>query len=678
MKFLARVSFFLLLIITGASSQVAEQKTWMSVGAIHNWFSNYGSEREEGWVAEQQYGLQWPALYAHQDMQAAKGLWIGTTNFTDAKGTYSNKVVHVGPRVTGAGEFFPMKFDMVSKYEPTTVKVDDSPTYGKLIDAHPVDNTMKWERMIDNVVNTSIGLTMNRKILAFSQQYHDNYIVFDYTFKNTGDIDEKGTKRAPVTLTGVYVYFQNRLSVNADTRLVIGNATGWGINTLNDSRGDTVIASTFFPGNKDNDVRASYAWHGKYPSFTQYDNIGAPVFIPYYDKTDTTGRIGAPQFVGWGTLHASTSSSNTADDVKQPSTTTFEESDGIHTKNNDQYNPSAMVEEYAMMAKGHTQRHADKVGPAGDPSLNTSGGMSFATGYGPYTIAPGESIRIVIAEAAAGLSREAAVSVGRQFKYGAINAAAKNDSVYTGRDSLFSTFRRAIANFKSNWSVPLPPPPPKTFNVNSGAGKIILNWTPNTDNAADPAVVKWELWRAVGRSDSTYYKVWEGTGNSYNDTTAAINVAHYYYLSAVGDPAANTGVAGTPPGGLKSSRYYTQTYVPAYRRTAPAKNLAEVKGKIRIVPNPYVINGKGGLLYPGESDKIAFVNIPGRCTIRIYSELGELVKTIDHGTTAATETGSHDYDMTTSSNQIIASGLYIAVITTPAGEKEILKFVVIR
>ncbi len=679
MKLLLRMLFVSVLLTTSAFSQVAEQKAWMSVGSIHNWFSNYGSEREEGWVAAQQYGLQWPALYQYQDMQAAKGLWIGTTNFTDAKGTYTNKVIHVGTRVTGAGEFFPTKFNMVSKYEPTAVKVDETSTYGKLVDAHPIDKTMPWDRMIDNVVNTSIGLTMQRKIIAFSQQYHDNYITFDYTFTNTGIIDEKGTLRAPVTLTGVYFYFQNRLSVNSDTRYVIGNATGWGINTMNDVRGDTTIASTFFPGNKDNDIRASYSWHGRYPSFTQYDNIGGPIFIPYYDKTDTTGRLGASQFVGWGTVHAAKSATDSTDDVKQPTTTSYEESDGVYSRNNDQYNPSAMVGEYTMMSRGHVvPRHADKVGPTGDPSLGTSGGLSFATGYGPYTIAPGQSVRIVIAEAAAGLSREAAISVGRKFKSGAITAAQKNDSVYTGRDSLFATFRRAIANFKSGWGVPMPPPPPKTFNVNSGAGKIILNWTPNTDNPSDPAVVKWEIWRAVGRHDSTYYKIAEVTGSSYSDTTAAQNVAHYYYLSAVGDPSANTGAAGTPPGALKSSRYYTQTYIPAYRRTAPAKNLAEVKGKIRVVPNPYSINGKGGLLFPGEPDKISFVNIPGQCTIRIYSELGELIKTIEHGTTPATETGSEDYDLTTSSNQIIASGVYIAVITTPFGEKEILKFVVIR
>ena len=37
---------------------------------------------------------------------------------------YPHKVVHVGPRVTGAGEFFPQEFKMTSKFEPPVVFVD--------------------------------------------------------------------------------------------------------------------------------------------------------------------------------------------------------------------------------------------------------------------------------------------------------------------------------------------------------------------------------------------------------------------------------------------------------------------------------------------------------------------------------------------------------------------------
>src|SRR3970040_479451 len=72
---------------------------WMSAGSLHNWYSEIGSEIEEGFVLQQQYGLQWPAIYANQDIQAAKGLWIGCTNFSspvDPQSPYDVIVVHVG------------------------------------------------------------------------------------------------------------------------------------------------------------------------------------------------------------------------------------------------------------------------------------------------------------------------------------------------------------------------------------------------------------------------------------------------------------------------------------------------------------------------------------------------------------------------------------------------------
>jgi hypothetical protein len=67
-----------------------------------------------------------------------------------------------------------------------------------------------------------------------------------------------------------------------------------------------------------------------------------------------------------------------------------------------------------MMTKGRTERHAYKVEPkgydgfvepSGDPSLGRGGGHSSTSGYGPYDLAYGESVRIVVAEAAAGISR---------------------------------------------------------------------------------------------------------------------------------------------------------------------------------------------------------------------------------------------------------------------------------
>jgi hypothetical protein len=124
---------------------------------------------------------------------------------------------------------------------------------------------------------------------------------------------------------------------------------------------------------------------------------------------------------------------------------------------------------------------------------------------------------------------------------------------------------------------------------------------------------------------------------------------------------------------IKSSRFFAQTYAPATKKTPGADKLTS---NVRVVPNPYVISADpNNLLYPGEENKLAFVNIPGECTIKIYSEIGELIDTINHNDGS----GAAFWYSTTSSNQFVVSGLYIAVITDDkTGDREIVKFVVIR
>ena len=64
--------------------QIQEVK-WLRVGSLHSWFSSFGSEIEVGRISDQLDGLRWDAQFAYSDQQAAKGLWIGTTNYYDRK-----------------------------------------------------------------------------------------------------------------------------------------------------------------------------------------------------------------------------------------------------------------------------------------------------------------------------------------------------------------------------------------------------------------------------------------------------------------------------------------------------------------------------------------------------------------------------------------------------------------
>jgi hypothetical protein len=624
----------------GEPASLIRSTNWVSVGSLQNWFSSMGSEIEEGFVQQQQYGLQWPAIRPLQDIQVSKGLWIGTTSFADGNGqTYPHKVVHIGPRSTGNNEFIPLSFDMATKFEPPVVKVNGIIFRNKEIFIDTVNSKINSDRMISNKVQTSIGILMNRTIHQFSQQYHDNYIISDYIFKNTN----------LKTVTGVYFYFIYRWAVNAETRFVIGNATGWGINTMLDSRGDGQNpASTFFPGNKDNDIRAVYGWHGKSPSFVGgYDNVGGPVWAPYYEKSDTIGRLAASQFVGIATLHADKSPKDSSDDIGQPSTISYESSDGTNMTPNDQYNSSRMTNEYGMISKGRlSKRHADSVGKNGDPALGTGGGQSATLGYGPYTIATGDSIRIVLVEAADGLSQEAAISIGKKYKAGLISAQQKNDSVYTGRDSLFKTFRRAMANYQSGYNIPQPPLPPKTFSVTQTAtSKIKLEWTIYTDN--DPKLKGFDIYRSSDSYYGSYGKIFSCNSEirSYTDSLLIPGTKYYYYIVSIGNADDNDGIGMTPPGALQSNRYYTQTYDAIYGPT--------LVGYEKLLPTEFSLSQN----YPNPFNPSTTINytIPTseHINIRVFDMLGREIAVLVND---YKQKGRYSVEFDASN---ISSGMYI-------------------
>ncbi|HCY76618.1 MAG TPA: hypothetical protein DHV28_11930 [Ignavibacteriales bacterium] len=645
---------------------------WLSAGSLHNWYSSIGSEVEEGFFPSQQYGLQWNAIAPYQDIQASKGLWIGATNFTDQNGDFfPYKVVHTGPRVSGSGQFFPTEFKMKSKFVPSIVFVNGNISKDKNITIDEIDPNLFADRFIINRVNTQLGVTMTRKIFQFSQSYNDNYIISEYTFKNTGNVDGDSLIELPnTTLEGLYFYYMFRNAVCANVRNVIGNATSWGINSMLDTRGDGVMNDP--PGE---DFRAQYMWHGKLPSFTMYDNIGGPIWYPALnvDPEDTVGRLGASQFAGVVTLHADVSAENNSDDLSQPKTTSWEGSDEPLTTNNDPYDIPKMTQEYtSWITRGHkSPRHAYAVEPSGlpgflqptnDPALGTPGGFTFTNGYGPYTLAPGDSVTIVFAEAVSGISRELATSTGIQYKQGQINALQKNTIVFQSRDSLFQTFRNAIENYQSDYQIPQPPKPALTFNVSSDSIHVTLSWT--IDELSPPE--NFRVYRSSGRRYNTPILIAElpSTSRSFVDTILQAGTDYYYYLSCV-SPYQQGGPA-TPPGRLESSRFYTQTYNPVNVSVGTSvnddHNIINAYSLSQNYPNPF-----------NPSTSIIFT-IPVRSNVNlsVYNVLGQKVSTLINN-----DLEQGKYSINFSGNEL-ASGIYFYILNIKDRYFEVKKMLLLK
>ena len=694
---------------------------WMSIGNLHNWYSSAGCEIEigrTGQISDQQDGLRWPAFYRVQDNQAAKGLWLGAKNFYDpiVDKEYEHKVVHAGPRhLDIVGETIPIELTMYGRYDHPNVFVDGDPSTNLqyLDEVDFVDSDLISDRKIYNEVQTSMGVKMKRTIYSFAHPKHQNYHIQEYVFVNNGCFDKDCEIEYEQTIEGFQVFLQYRYAISREGMIYDGNwlpqSAAWGHNTMNDVIGE-------FPNDpSSNDqfyddgeiIRGLFSWHGYHSSADPPENLGGPDF-------GGDGHLGAAQFVGVTTLHADMSPNDNSNDINQPSTTWFITSDDPVTSGNLQYNGTKSTKEYVdYMTVGHPeQSHAEIVGTGNanqfnDPRTGSNpGGTSHGIGFGPYDLAPGDSIRIVLAEGASGLSRSMCYKVGQNWKnqvhtdelpesselhshmmnnyhrQSDTHNYYKNAWVFTGVDSIIKVFKRAKENFdlmKNGQSLPRPPEPPALFNIASGGDKIYLNWS--NESESGQGFSGYNLYRLKFKPDTTLFTydisqnevipidnsiatIWklEPGVNEFEDNTAVRGFDYFYYLEAF-DDGTNDDII------LNSSKFFTLTNKAANLKRPPGSSFQD----IRVVPNPFHVSARDIQFGVSAPDRLMFLNIPPICTIRIFTERGDLVDTIEH----TDGSGDEVWNSITSSRQIIVSGIYIAHFEMPDGNA-IRKFAVVR
>lgn len=691
-----------------SSGQVqGTEKRYIRVGELQSLFSAYGSER--AWNNLYYEGLIWPASYPLQDNAVIKRSWIACSDFTDASGIQWEKY---GINFTLDYEkvsLFPMQLKQTARFAPSLVYVngnDITAPFAGEVDEVAAD--IVPDRIVTNVVNTTMGLTLTRRVLAFSQQYHNNYFIVEYTLTNTGNTDYDDEIELKAPLKGVRVGWGIRYSVSRDGADKIGDGQSWGKHSWVSKRGENYASHAQEKIMSDKPIpdwiRCGFSWAGQ-AAVNPFDNIGGP-------NVKGDGRLAAPQYAGIGILHVDKSASDRSDDPKQPAVLGWHAGDTYPSLGTmSASSTTSMLQLYDMlggrayMGLGGTDRMDETYSSKNpDPSTvhNDAGGTNVWICYGPFDIPHGESITIVEAEAVAGLSRSMCEQIGRRWKQAYTTSSDrgpftlpdgssttdkdifKNRWAATGRDSLLLTFSRAKRNYDSGYKIAQPPLPPPLFNVESSGGRISLKWSPSPSED-EPGFAGYKVFRAIGKPDTVYSEIFSGGRGvtSYDDVTAVRKVAYYYYVVAVSDGSKNSDGQLNPAGPLYSSRFYTQTTEPAELLKEPGRSL----DKIRVVPNPYNIRARD-IQYPGEYDKITFLNLPPYCTIRIFSERGDLIETIEH------DNGSGDeaWNSITSSRQVIVSGVYIAhfevakdypdpesgALLFRRGESTYRKFVIIR
>jgi hypothetical protein len=620
------------------------------------------------------------------------------------------------------------------RYEPPKIVVDGYevqdpfPLEGDEVNPAAIPGTA--DCMVVSQINTNMGVSIKQRVLAWSQKNHDDYIIWDWTFTNTGNIDTDDEIELPnQTLTNLYFLRCSRLE-------------RWDSHHWYSGRGEY----------EEDTLRVRFCYPSRRSDSGTIDDTGDAIVTGNANFSDGPGFLWNPHTVGEAILHVDKAVGDPTDDFDQPAMTGTENSDLLWFR----LEPLSLSPEadwtriYQTMKEGwewngnvplmteannlfpdmtirpghHCVRMEWSAVP-GTKFITDLDWVTFGATYywavGPYTLAPGDSFRVVWAdgfgtiaplkiweigtawengtcEPPPGMTFDRAAGVGlvdnMQIPYknnpdlynNNYNDWAKDCWVFTGIDTFMQNMYNAQWNVRHNYNVPIPPPPP-SIEVASNPNKIVISWGSESESAADFA--GYRLYRSEGleyegyvpgsetREHGEWVLVRDFPGaavHSYEDTDVTRGLAYYYYVSAYDDGVSNGPDVRGNKQVLESGRYLNVTSRAAYLTREGGSSLEDIV----IVPNPFNIAARD-LQFPGEQDKIIFYELPIECTIRIYTESGDLVKTIEHSGSGDESWGATNMDfMTTDTGQIVVSGLYIANIQTPDGQSINRKFVIIR
>ncbi|MEO0293463.1 MAG: hypothetical protein ABIN61_04470 [candidate division WOR-3 bacterium] len=655
-----------------------------------------------------------------------------------------------------------------SRYPPPVVKVDKelvSPPWGFRGDV--VDSTKVWgtaDMMVECHWRLSIGMDVYQRNLAWSQPDHDDYVIWDLTFVNTGNTDRDEEIELPGQRLDSVVIMRHYEALPNGGLYPFGSWAG--VTEDHNSRlsypfkGDSLrinYVALARKGGMNYDTyghKCSVEWGGNPELLDGCGWTGHVIlFAPKNPKVPQTYPISNPQASNdpaqpsmhstiegfYGVVYNLQELTDSSEfrqvyrcmrmGIRGYDDTTKEEVKKVHLMNEvyDVYDttatgaPTYYYQPQDRMGEKYIKRGA--VFPRDWAYYTFCTAPKFS--IGPYNMEYGDTIRFVFAVVAGAIHRKTSYELSRYWisgkarEYGwlkdmemdsikaeylrrdpvaeiytpisayrkiiwpGINAGgvytwendcAKDYVVSTGKDSLFKNGLAAQRNFNMNYNIPPSPPPPKIFNVNSSPEGIKLSWSYDTDPSN---LGGFKIYRAMG---GTLYKEEGGvaTGDwqlidslgpevrEYIDTIGIVRGYDYYYS-----------ITAISTSGVESGKWLTMTQEPFAARLLdpPGMSLDEV----RVVPNP--LNTRLGIDRSHFSDdqyKITFRHLPPICTIRIFTESGELVKTIEHTNGSGTEFWQEYWYLTTINNQRPASGIYIAHIQTPDGKSIVRKFIIIR
>lgn len=513
-----------------------------------------------------------------------------------------------------------------------------------------------------------LPLRVNRTAHQWNGSRRDeNYILYRYVYKNISDeiLAADPSREVPDTLHNLYLLLNYGLQSNSrGWNILFPELTPGARNTWffydNTRRMIWGRAADYPPtvANEDYDYSANQG-----PVLEDGTNSGewlAPGFVGVrliFSSADKTGANTRVNKFGW-------SAASNSIDLSGPFTGISGTKEAKYDVLKDPANASSFVNS------------------PGDTVYMKRNRMWSMMSLGPWDIAPGDSIIIVLAE----------IVDGADYKTAVDPSTTANTIGNLGIQNLRASADKAKFTFDNSFNTVDPPLAPQfsvEFYEEEKIAANVIVWSDQNESSSDPddgiadlagynvyrsnylPIGPWDLIGTVQKNDPSVYNPADSKYR-FVDTTADVGASYYYALTAfdtgktvwAANPSAlfpETNSAKVP--GLESSIFANRMNKAVTTTFPPVNNLDEVL----VVPNPYILGDEFAVPgTPGSDDVIQFVNIPNPCTIRIYTVRGDHVKTIEvpEGTGAIAS-----WNQFTDYGQFVESGIYIYQIESKAGNK---------
>ncbi len=553
---------------------------------------------------------------------------------------------------------------------------------------------------------TNLGLTVTRRSYQWSYPGYRDFIIYDYVFKNTGDIVSvltsavvPNTDAFQQTLEDLHIAFHSAIST--DTKSTI-NISGEQLPPIAAGGfGWQPPYTDFYYMSDDQTLFASYDYNGGKeppPHWTwqvKPDELWKQKFGP---------ELMSPAAFGWALLEAPPTGSS-------PRTSAAPDILRIDTHKGGQFNGRGLDLEFFKAGERSGEEYFNFItSPDLQPQIGNTGRRHniYTFTYGPYDLAPGDSLRFVVAEIA-GVMDFGAVNTGDpdgHFPDSTLADLERNAEF--ARNAVRWGFGATVDGMPLAADAPEPPPAPDVDAVNASRGTeeaaIAITWGTIAEEKTiedasgavfyngladldgyrvyrsrdfqyvseneDPVLrgADWDLLIDVPKSEFSQYFDQDLGRYSVVDENVDFGFRYSYYVSAYNsDPGPWTSANGTvvndlPELASADVEWYAPDDPTRLNRTPPTSAAAGpvTSLDIYVVPNPYVFNDVQRSFGIDDPFRIEFRNLPEEATIRIYTISGDLVRTIEHGPDARGNlSGSAVWNQKTDSGLLVAPGLYI-------------------